>query len=165
MGAAGSTVDISAGGNHLPSAALPKPAALSTSKMIAFRAVGVTGYKWPPEQCKAQAETVGKNCWFCPSTGKCAQSERECRGVVPARWGDSKLGTKEAHQIPAEPQQHIVAVNQHIVAVNQLEVYISGKKVKRDVPIKVIEDACLIICLLALKNHICLFGKFEYTKE
>merc|ERR1740117_2702185 len=55
VGATGSTVDL-AGNYWMPAAVLPEPAALSP-KMIAFRAVGVKGYDWPPEQCKAQAET------------------------------------------------------------------------------------------------------------
>ena len=143
MGAAGSIVDIVNNGqgntnNKITPHHLPKPSSLPP-KMVAFRVSGVKGYSWPPEQCKAQAETVGKNWWFCPSARKCAKSERECRGAVHARWG-SKLGTKQAHQMPTEPQQHTVGVNRR-KGRRQVQGYFYGKQITQSVPIKVMEDA------------------------
>ena len=119
MGADESIVDI-AGGNYLQTAAVPNPDALST-KVNASRAVGIKGYNWPPSQCKA---TIGKNWWFCPSDRKCAKSQREYGAVAvqPAQWGNT-LGTKGAHQMPAEPQQHIVEVT-HRNAKREVERYI-----------------------------------------
>ena len=50
------------------------------------------------------------------------------------------LGTKKAHQMPGEPQQHIVEVT-HRNATREVERYIYGERTTAVVPITVMGDA------------------------